>query len=130
MSWNIGSLIGILGLATIVCDILALYVHRQSDVYRQQKFQDVDLNLLRLKTLNNLAVDTMSEESKRKNGNDLEPSISTDQAVDGHSLIENRQKSQLRRQKVDHQDSVDKLLAASVARSNSVGTGMSRLSFV
>ncbi|CAF1306787.1 unnamed protein product, partial [Didymodactylos carnosus] len=54
LSLNIGSLIGILGLATFICDIVALYLHRQSTVYRQQKFQDVDLNLMRLEKLNSL----------------------------------------------------------------------------
>ena len=76
----------------------------------------------------------MSEESKRKNGNHLEPSISTDQTFDGHDghpLIENRQKSQLRRLKVDYEESFDKLiLAASAAQSDLVDTGMSRLSSI
>ncbi|CAF3587678.1 unnamed protein product [Rotaria socialis] len=66
LSLNIGSLIGILGLATFICDIVALYVHRQSDVYRQQKFQDVDLNLLRLETLNSLTEGMINEVAKRK----------------------------------------------------------------
>lgn len=66
LSLNIGSLIGILGLATFICDIVALYVHRQSNVYRQQKFQDVDLNLVQLETLNSLPLAMMSEERRRK----------------------------------------------------------------
>ena len=65
VSLNIGSLIGILGLATFICDIVALYVHRQSNVYRQQKFQDVDLNLVRLETLNSLPLDMTNEENRR-----------------------------------------------------------------
>ena len=66
LSLNIGSLIGILGLATFICDIVALYVHRQSNVYRQQKFQDVDLNLVQLETLNSLPLAMMSEDRRRK----------------------------------------------------------------
>lgn len=75
LSLNIGSLIGILGLATFICDIVALYVHRSSDVYRQQKFQDVDLNLLRLETLNSLAEGMVSEVSKRKHQDAVEEAI-------------------------------------------------------
>ena len=75
MSLNIGSLIGILGLATFICDIVALYVHRSSDVYRQQKFQDVDLNLLRLETLNSLAEGMVSEVAKHKHQQRAEEAI-------------------------------------------------------
>lgn len=82
LTLNIGSLIGILGLATFICDIVALYVHRQSDVYRQQKFQDVDLNLLRLETLNTLPLSMMSEESKRKHANHIEEAILTGHVID------------------------------------------------
>ncbi|CAF3646833.1 unnamed protein product, partial [Rotaria sp. Silwood2] len=41
---NIGSLVSSLGLIIFMYDIVALCVHYQSDVYRQPKFQDVDLN--------------------------------------------------------------------------------------
>ncbi len=81
LSLNIGSLIGILGLATFICDIVALYVHRSSDVYRQQKFQDVDLNLLRLETLNSLAEGMMGEVSKRKHQAHVEEAILTGHVV-------------------------------------------------
>lgn len=39
LTLNIGSMIGILGLATVICDILVLHFSRKSCVYRQQKFQ-------------------------------------------------------------------------------------------
>lgn len=84
LSLNIGSLIGILGLATFICDIVALYVHRSSDVYRQQKFQDVDLNLLRLETLNSLAEGMMGEVAKRKQQN-----LNDDGSLSGHVIANN-----------------------------------------
>ncbi|CAF1346270.1 unnamed protein product [Adineta ricciae] len=82
LSLNIGSLIGILGLATVLCDIVALYVHGQSEVYRQQKFQDVDLNLLRLETLNSLAEGMVGEVAKRKNGR----SSSAEQSISNKTI--------------------------------------------
>lgn len=85
LSLNIGSLIGILGLATFICDIVALYVHRQSDVYRQQKFQDVDLNLVRLETLNSLPLGMMSEENRRKNQEKLAEISSNDLHEPSHA---------------------------------------------
>jgi len=100
---NIGSLIGILGLATFICDIVALYVHRQSDVYRQQKFQDVDLNLLRLETLNTLPLNMMSDEAKFKHANHVEEAIRTghiiDSANDKLSHIESPHKEKFQRNK-------------------------------
>ena len=84
LSLNIGSLIGILGLATFVCDLVALYVHRQSDVYRQQKFQDVDLNLVRLETLNSLPLGMMSEESRRKHENHAKALLAADDETVGN----------------------------------------------
>jgi hypothetical protein len=107
LSLNIGSLIGILGLATFICDIVALYVHRQSDVYRQQKFQDVDLNLLRLETLNSLPVSMMSEESKRKHQNHLENAILTGHIIennDATTVVESPYKEGFRRNKTNHHD--------------------------
>ncbi|CAF1154766.1 unnamed protein product [Adineta steineri] len=86
LSLNIGSLIGILGLATFICDIVALYVHRQSSVYRQQKFQDVDLNLLRLETLNSLAEGMVSEVTKRKNQNHLDQRESISNVIENHDV--------------------------------------------
>ncbi len=87
LSLNIGSLIGILGLATFICDIVALYVHRSSDVYRQQKFQDVDLNLLRLETLNSLAEGMMSEVAKRKHQARVEEAMLTGQVIPNNDPI-------------------------------------------
>ena len=49
LTLNIGSMIGVLGLATVVCDILALYFSKKSSIYRQQKFQSIrmaDRNLV------------------------------------------------------------------------------------
>ena len=80
-------MIGILGLATFICDIVALYVHRQSDVYRQQKFQDVDINLLKLETLNNLADDMMSEVAKRKQNTSFEKRSLTDHVIGNDDAI-------------------------------------------
>jgi hypothetical protein len=87
LSLNIGSLIGILGLATFICDIVALYVHRSSDVYRQQKFQDVDLNLLRLETLNSLAEGMMSEVAKRKHQAHVEEAVLTGHVIPNNDPI-------------------------------------------
>ena len=102
LSLNIGSLIGILGLATFICDIVALYVHRSSDVYRQQKFQDVDLNLLRLETLNSLAEGMMSEVAKRKHQAHVEEAILTGHVIpnnDSVSMNSSPHKEKFRRYK-------------------------------
>ncbi|CAF3553970.1 unnamed protein product, partial [Rotaria sp. Silwood2] len=42
LTLNIGSMIGILGLATFICDIVALYFSEQGYIYRRQKFQSVN----------------------------------------------------------------------------------------
>jgi cation transporter protein len=42
LTLNIGSMIGVLGLATFICDIVALYFCKQGSVYRKQKFQTVN----------------------------------------------------------------------------------------
>ncbi|CAF0749307.1 unnamed protein product [Rotaria sordida] len=105
LSLNIGSLIGILGLATFVCDIVALYVHRQSDVYRQQKFQDVDLNLLRLETLNSLAEGMMNEVTRRKQQTHIEQVLLTDHIIentDAISINDSPHKEKFRRNKENH----------------------------
>ncbi len=43
LTLNIGSMIGVLGLATVICDIITLYFSEQSYFYRRQKFQSVYL---------------------------------------------------------------------------------------
>ncbi|CAF0726137.1 unnamed protein product [Adineta steineri] len=43
LTLNIGSMIGVLGLATFICDIVALYFCKQGSIYRKQKFQTVSL---------------------------------------------------------------------------------------
>ncbi|UJR33642.1 hypothetical protein I4U23_021075 [Adineta vaga] len=43
LTLNIGSMIGVLGLATFICDIVALYFCKQGSVYRRQKFQTISL---------------------------------------------------------------------------------------
>ena len=43
LTLNIGSMIGVLGLATFICDIVALYFCKQGSMYRKQKFQTVNL---------------------------------------------------------------------------------------
>jgi cation transporter protein len=43
LTLNIGSMIGVLGLATFICDIVALYFCKQGSIYRKQKFQTVNL---------------------------------------------------------------------------------------
>jgi hypothetical protein len=121
LTLNIGSLIGILGLATFICDIVALYVHRQSDVYRQQKFQDVDVNLLRLETLNTLPLSMMSEESKRKHALHVEEAIRTGHVVDNHimdkedtlSNIESPYKERFQRNKVHYNELYDNVSGTS-----------------
>ena len=102
---NIGSLIGILGLATFLCDIVALYVHRQSDVYRQQKFQDVDLNLLRLETLNSIAENVMDKVAKRKQQAHVEEDLLNDNVFensDATGTFKTPTKEKFRRNKENH----------------------------
>ena len=41
LTLNIGSMIGVLGLATVICDILVLHFSRKSELYRKQKFQSI-----------------------------------------------------------------------------------------
>ena len=126
LTLNIGSLIGILGLATFICDIVALYVHRQSGVYRQQKFQDVDLNLLRLETLNALPFGMMSDESKRKHANHVEQAILTGHVIDNKealSDIENPAKENFQREKSNHIDLYDDVSGTS-KDINSISTPM------
>ncbi len=105
LTLNIGSLIGILGLATFICDIVALYVHRQSDVYRQQKFQDIDLNLLQLETLNTLPLSMMSEESKRKHANHVEQAILTGHVIGNCDVLPNIEN--LHKDKLNYHDLYD-----------------------
>ena len=105
LSLNIGSLIGILGLATFICDIVALYVHRSSDVYRQQKFQDVDLNLLRLETLNSLAEGMMGEAAKRRHQAHLEEAHLTGHVFSNNDAVSTNHgscKDKFRRNKENH----------------------------
>ncbi|UJR25903.1 hypothetical protein I4U23_007251 [Adineta vaga] len=116
LTLNIGSLIGILGLATFICDIVALYVHRQSDVYRQQKFQDVDLNLLQLETLNNLPLNMMSDDAKEKHANHVEQAILTGHIIDKNeslSHIESPYKEKFRRNSLTNQDVYDDISSTS-----------------
>ena len=118
LTLNIGSLIGILGLATFICDIVALYVHRQSDVYRQQKFQDVDLNLLRLETLNTLPLSMMSDESKLKHANHVEQAILTGHVIGNSDATTNfdefqTENSSNTKSKTNHHDCYDNLSSTS-----------------
>ncbi|CAF1136153.1 unnamed protein product [Rotaria magnacalcarata] len=122
LSLNIGSLIGILGLATFICDIVALYVHRQSDVYRQQKFQDVDLNLLRLETLNSLTEGMINEVAKRK-----QQALLTDHVVENNdaiSIIDSPHKEKFRRNVEQHPHNLHHQLTSSpsVVRKNSAAS--------
>lgn len=43
LTLNIGSMIGVLGLATFICDIVALYFCKQGSIYRKQKFQTINV---------------------------------------------------------------------------------------
>ncbi|CAF0858245.1 unnamed protein product [Adineta ricciae] len=116
LTLNIGSLIGILGLATFICDIVALYVHRQSDVYRQQKFQDVDLNLLQLETLNNLPLNMMSDDAKEMHVNHIEQAILTDHITDKNDSlgnVESPYKERFRRNSLTNQDVYDDISSTS-----------------
>jgi hypothetical protein len=47
---NIILIITILCMVTFTFDIIALYIYRRPDVYRQQNMQDIDPNSLRLTT--------------------------------------------------------------------------------
>ncbi|CAF4304206.1 unnamed protein product [Rotaria sp. Silwood2] len=116
LSLNIGSLIGILGLATFICDIVALYVHRQSDVYRQQKFQDVDLNLLRLETLNSLAEGMMSEVARRKQQARSEQALLAGHVIENNDAIsinDSPHKEKFRRNKENHLHNLHDQLSSS-----------------
>jgi cation transporter protein len=54
LTLNIGSMIGVLGLATFICDIVALYFCKQGSIYRKQKFQTVKLQpVASISTVNN-----------------------------------------------------------------------------
>ena len=54
LTLNIGSMIGVLGLATFICDIVALYLCKQGSIYRKQKFQTVRIrSTISLPTINN-----------------------------------------------------------------------------
>lgn len=43
LTLNIGSMIGVIGIATFICDIVALHFSERSYIYRKEKFQSVDL---------------------------------------------------------------------------------------
>ncbi len=43
LTLNIGSMIGVFGIATFLCDIFALYFSEQGNIYRNEKFQSVCL---------------------------------------------------------------------------------------
>jgi P2X purinoceptor 4 len=62
LTLNIGSMIGVLGLATVICDIIALYFSEQSYAYRRQKFQSVHLKSSSISSTSNLQ---MSNHKKR-----------------------------------------------------------------
>ncbi|CAF1458698.1 unnamed protein product [Rotaria sordida] len=51
LTLNIGSMIGVLGLATFICDIVALYFCKQGSIYRKQKFQRVKITSTSLSTI-------------------------------------------------------------------------------
>jgi cation transporter protein len=55
LTLNIGSMIGVLGLATFICDIVALYFCKQGSVYRKQKFQTINtVSATSISTINKL----------------------------------------------------------------------------
>jgi cation transporter protein len=62
LTLNIGSMIGVLGLATVICDIVVLYFSDQSYIYRRQKFQSVHL---RRASVNSTASFPMSNHKRR-----------------------------------------------------------------
>ncbi|UJR13615.1 hypothetical protein I4U23_000628 [Adineta vaga] len=62
LTLNIGSIIGVLGLATFICDIVALYFSEQGYIYRRQKFQSVHLKTISI----NSSFSTPSSLHKRK----------------------------------------------------------------
>ena len=64
LTLNIGSMIGVLGLATVICDIVALYFSEQGYIYRRQKFQSVYLK--RPSTIAALATVQRRRDVKRK----------------------------------------------------------------
>ncbi|CAF0800314.1 unnamed protein product [Rotaria sp. Silwood1] len=116
LTLNVGSLIGILSLATFICDILVLYVHRQSDVYRQQKFQEVNLNSMRLDSLKPVSSNTPQSESKRKHSNHFEKNISNRNSIDNNEVLANIEctdETELQQGKTKHHDLCDNLSVAS-----------------
>ncbi|CAF1190261.1 unnamed protein product [Rotaria sordida] len=112
LTLNIGSLIGILGLATFICDIVALYVHRQSDVYRQQKFQDVDLNLIGLDSLKPVSSDTTTSESKRRHSNHMEKNLSNCHTIDNKN-VESSNEMEYQQDKLKHNNLCDNISSTS-----------------
>ncbi|CAF0999202.1 unnamed protein product [Didymodactylos carnosus] len=65
LTLNIGSMIGVLGLATFICDILALNCGKKGIVYRQEKFQTVDLRT-RIEQLRRLSENGRDREGKKE----------------------------------------------------------------
>jgi P2X purinoceptor 4 len=61
LTLNIGSMIGVLGLATFICDIVALYFSKQGYIYRQQKFQSV-----RFKRTSTISTDNLRQSTNKK----------------------------------------------------------------
>ncbi|CAF3952114.1 unnamed protein product [Rotaria sp. Silwood2] len=116
LTLNIGSLIGILGLATFICDIVALYVHRQSDVYRQQKFQEVNLNSIRSDSLKHISTNTTNSESKRKHSNHIEQNISNSHIIDHNEVLANVEcldETEFQQENIKNNDLYDKLSSSS-----------------
>ena len=62
LTLNMGSMMGVLGLATFICDIVALYFSEQGYIYRRQKFQSVHLK----RTSVNVSIHAQSFTHKRK----------------------------------------------------------------
>ncbi|CAF4149919.1 unnamed protein product [Rotaria magnacalcarata] len=112
LTLNIGSLIGILGLATFICDIVALYVHRQSDVYRQQKFQDVDLHFQQVEGLKPLPTDSSTDQARRTYLDHIDGTVLNNHATDDGDATQNAEtapKTEFQLEEVNYHSLYDNL---------------------
>ncbi|CAF1059556.1 unnamed protein product, partial [Didymodactylos carnosus] len=69
LTLNIGSIIGIFGLATVICDIAMLHLCRNAHLYKQHIFQRVDKDTIRSALMQ--AIAAVTPKQKDANGNNI-----------------------------------------------------------
>ncbi|CAF1370503.1 unnamed protein product, partial [Didymodactylos carnosus] len=77
LTLNIGSLMGIFGLATFICDIVMLHFCKKASVYRQYVFQKVHLNTLK----NSSTMETNCSHLSRNNYNNKSITLVDDDII-------------------------------------------------